>query len=541
MENNGNIPDGVPLFTYDMHPHAYVQERICEDIATAKRIHKMLRGQAENIAKRDGIPIESAFVRTFESHRDSRVMTEFRMAFNAENLLGRLYWGFTYPEENEAMLRWIQERFKSVWAGKEPAGQAALFERCLFGIVRVIYGHMSCGFVMKTTAEYVPMRDITDALDLWAEVNWRVPFCHYRRLLQAAEVRNLPRAKIATLLRTHGTARLGDIIQLLIDDALSPALLDEFLAEPALFAALSYDDVRAIIPTRTDEPFRDVARTLANILPSLSKAPAKKDDPPIRRGLVMALDGLLPGWRSSATVTTKREDVALKVSAFDHVLDANAFVPIDRAILQGKKADAEPQAILDERSTATEQKVALVKRVTAGLSDVCPHIERNLAHAHRDLGIEIDVAGIDEKIVLFAQMVTVHLPCLESNPAVLNSMRTGDVCFGTFVLFSWWGGEVAPCVCMELSHLLAIRGIAPQARLDLLPRLFQPERAADLLGLARRAEFDAEEVGVMIRSSEVMERNDFASLVRMLAEWRHDNRKHSLYRYDRSPLRSASP
>lgn len=539
MENNNGIPDGVLLFTYDMHPHAYVQERICDDIGSAKRIHKILRVQAENLAKRDGIPVEQAFIRTFESHRDSRVMNEYRMAFNAESLLGKLDWGFSFPEENEAMLRWIQERFKAVWAGKDPAVQADLFQRCLIGIVRVIYGHTSCGFVMKTTAEYTPMRDITDALDLWAEVNWRVPFCHYRRLLQAAEVRNLPRDKIAALLRTHGTARLGDIIQLLIDDALSPALLDEFLAEPELFAALSYDDICAIAPMRTDEPFRDVARALADALPSLTKTPVKKIDPPIQRGLVAALDGLTPGWKK-IVLTVRREEIALKISAFDHVLAVNAFVPTDRAILQGKKADVPPQAILDAKNTKAQQKVALVKRVTAAMSEVCPHIERTLVHAHRDLGIEISVADTDAAIVLFAQMVTAHLPCLEDNPAVLNSMRCGEVAFGTYALFSWWGGEVAPCVCMEISHLLTTQGIRHDTRVNFLPKLFPAERAADLLGLARRAEFDAEEVGVMVRSAEVVQRNDFAAVVRMLADWRQDNRKHSLYRYDRSAARPVS-
>lgn len=534
MENTDDMP-----FKYDMSPHRYVNDRICDDIASARRIHKMLRGQAENVAKRNDIPVEQAFVITFESHRDSRVMAEFRMAFNAENLMGKLDWGFTYPEEAESMLRWIQARFGDVLAGKGPIAQAELFQRCLIGIVRVIYGHVGCGFVLRAAPEHTPMRDITDALDLWADVNWRVPFCHYRRLLQAAEVRDLSRDKISALVRTHGTARLGDITQLLTDDALSPRLLDEFLAEPSLFAALSYDDVCTLVPMRTEGSFRDVARTLADVLPSLTKTPTKKADPPIQRGLVAALDGLIPGWKNPGHVTVKKDEIALRVSAADHILDVNAFVPSDRAILQGPKPDVPIQATLDAKNASRQQRVAVVDRITTALNQVLPHIETNLIRAHRDLGIAVDDSVLDEKFVLFAQTLTTHLGCLESNPAVLNSMRTGEVCFGVFALYSWWGGEVAPCVCMELSHLLFTRGIKHETRIA-LPILFHPERAADLLGLARRAEFDMEEVGVMLRSSEVVERNDFASVVRMLAEWRQDNRKHSLYRYDHSAARPVS-
>lgn len=543
MENN----DGMP-FKYDMSPHQYVDDRICDDLASAKRIHRMLRGQAENVAKRDGIPVEQAFVRTFELHRDSRVMPEYRVAFNAEDLMGKLDWGFSYPEEADSMLRWILDRFAVVWAGQQPAIQADLFQRSLIGVVRIIYGHMSCGFIMRTNPEFTPTRDITGSLDLWAEVNWRVPFCHYRRLLQAADVRNLSRAKVVTLVRTHGSARLGDILQLMVDDLLSPALLDEFLAEPALFAALSYDDIRTLIPTRTEGSFRDVARTLADILPSLSKTPTQKIDPPIQRGLVAALNGLLPGWNTAAVSMAKREGIALRVPALNHVLEVNVFVPSDRAILEGTKADVPIQTTMDVSvqaksnagSVAARPQAALVDMVTTALNQVLPHIETNLIRAHKDLGIAVDDAVLDEKFVLFAQTLTTHLGCLEGNPAVLNSMRTGEVCFGVFALYSWWGGEVAPCVCMELSHLLFARGIKHETRIA-LPILFQPERAADLLGLARRAEFDMQEVGVMLRSSEVVERNDFASVVRMLEEWRQDGRKHSLYRYDHSAARSVSP
>jgi hypothetical protein len=93
---------------------------------------------------------------------------------------------------------------------------------------------------------------------------------------------------------------------------------------------------------------------------------------------------------------------------------------------------------------------------------------------------------------------------------------------------------------MRLASAFGISDIDQTTRYELV-RLFGFERALDLLGIAERNAFDKAEASILLRSADIVGRNDYQSVIRILVAWNNDNRKHSLFRYDRTASLSASP